>query len=244
MSGSPEEDTRFAQFRSLSSAPGPPPSDRRSVGRSGSAGAWPRRCRGWSEHRRRRAGAGRGPRPGWGPGSRRDAVGRPDARAGRVGGIHGATHGARTRNAGPGEDRVALPLGEGVASGGPPALGSAGAGRGEHQNDGRHTGHGVLLRMAACNLAKAPPPSHLRRMKRPWLVLGIVWALSGLVVGRHLTRGWVPHDEGSLAQSAERVLAGGEPHRGFDEPYNGGAAPHHTLAAPPLGAHPGLLPRR
>ena len=37
-----------------------------------------------------------------------------------------------------------------------------------------------------------------------------------------LPRGWVPHDEGSIAQSAERVLAGELPHRDFDELYTGG----------------------
>lgn len=37
-----------------------------------------------------------------------------------------------------------------------------------------------------------------------------------------LKRGWVPHDEGALAQSAERVLQGELPHRDFDEIYTGG----------------------
>ena len=74
-------------------------------------------------------------------------------------------------------------------------------------------------------------------MKRPWLVLGIVWALSGLIVGRHLTRGWVPHDEGSLAQSAERVLAGELPHRDFDEPYTGGLSHLNAVAFRLLGTN-------
>lgn len=34
-----------------------------------------------------------------------------------------------------------------------------------------------------------------------------------------LRRGWIPHDEGALAQSAERVLLGQLPHRDFDELY-------------------------
>jgi len=34
-------------------------------------------------------------------------------------------------------------------------------------------------------------------------------------------RGWIPYDEGILAQSAERVLAGEMPHRDFDELYTG-----------------------
>jgi hypothetical protein len=40
----------------------------------------------------------------------------------------------------------------------------------------------------------------------------------------NLNRGWVPHDEGILGQSAERVLHGELPHRDFNEPYTGGLA--------------------
>jgi hypothetical protein len=35
-------------------------------------------------------------------------------------------------------------------------------------------------------------------------------------------RGWVPHDEGMIGQSAERVLRGGTPHVDYEEPYTGG----------------------
>lgn len=55
-----------------------------------------------------------------------------------------------------------------------------------------------------------------------WIVLGVVWSLSAVYVGTRLTRGWVPHDEGTLAQSAERVLGGELPHGDFDDPYTGG----------------------
>jgi hypothetical protein len=37
-----------------------------------------------------------------------------------------------------------------------------------------------------------------------------------------LDRGWVPHDEGMLGESALRVLRGEVPHRDFDEVYTGG----------------------
>ena len=37
-----------------------------------------------------------------------------------------------------------------------------------------------------------------------------------------LDRGWVPHDEGMLGESALRVLRGELPHRDFDEMYTGG----------------------
>src|SRR5262249_23686712 len=35
-------------------------------------------------------------------------------------------------------------------------------------------------------------------------------------------RGWIPHDEGMLGQSADRVLHGGIPHIDYEEPYTGG----------------------
>jgi hypothetical protein len=41
-------------------------------------------------------------------------------------------------------------------------------------------------------------------------------------MGVNLKRGWVPHDEGILAQAAERVLHGEMPHRDFNDPYTGG----------------------
>ena len=48
-----------------------------------------------------------------------------------------------------------------------------------------------------------------------------VLLLGGALLARELNRGWVPHDEGALGQSAERVLAGQVPHRDFDEIYTG-----------------------
>ena len=48
------------------------------------------------------------------------------------------------------------------------------------------------------------------------------WVLIGVVVGLRLNQGWVPHDDGSFAQSAHRVLQGELPHRDFAELYTGG----------------------
>src|SRR5438067_2540949 len=56
------------------------------------------------------------------------------------------------------------------------------------------------------------------------LILLLVWLLSAAYLGMNLKRGWVPHDEGSLGQSAERVLNGELPHRDFIDPYTGGLA--------------------
>jgi len=42
--------------------------------------------------------------------------------------------------------------------------------------------------------------------------------------------GWLPNDDGTLAQSAERVQAGELPHVDFDEPYTGGLSFLNSLA--------------
>jgi hypothetical protein len=52
----------------------------------------------------------------------------------------------------------------------------------------------------------------------------LVFLLSAAYMARELKRQWVPHDEGTLAQSAERVLHGELPHRDFDDVYTGGLA--------------------
>jgi len=62
-----------------------------------------------------------------------------------------------------------------------------------------------------------------------WLALLVVWAISIGYMATHLKRGWVPHDEGTLGQSAERVLNGELPHRDFDD-YTGGLTFLHALA--------------
>src|ERR1700683_3549727 len=65
----------------------------------------------------------------------------------------------------------------------------------------------------------ATPPS-LRHFRR-WRILAIVWLFAGWCGYRGLDRGWVPHDEGQFAETADRILAGELPHRDFDEMYTG-----------------------
>ena len=55
---------------------------------------------------------------------------------------------------------------------------------------------------------------------RIWMIVAV--AATSCYVFFHLQTGWVPWDEGQLAQSAERVLYGEVPHRDFDEMYTGG----------------------
>jgi hypothetical protein len=63
-----------------------------------------------------------------------------------------------------------------------------------------------------------------------WLMLLIAWTLSVGYMTTHLKRGWIPHDEGTFAQSAERALNGELPHRDFDELYTGGLTFANALA--------------
>ena len=56
------------------------------------------------------------------------------------------------------------------------------------------------------------------------LVLFVVLAICVAWLGRNLGRGWMPFDDGALAQTAERLLRGELPHRDFDDPYTGGLA--------------------
>jgi hypothetical protein len=56
------------------------------------------------------------------------------------------------------------------------------------------------------------------------LIFLLVWLLSAVYLGVNLNKGWVPHDEGTLGQSAERVLDGEILHRDFHTGYTGGLA--------------------
>ena len=63
----------------------------------------------------------------------------------------------------------------------------------------------------------------LRERPAAWrAVLGAAWLAAAVWVAVRLNQGWVPHDDGSFAQSAQRVLDGQLPHREFAELYTGG----------------------
>jgi len=53
-------------------------------------------------------------------------------------------------------------------------------------------------------------------------VAALVTVVVGLYCWQRLGRGWVPHDEGTIAQSAERVLRHQVPHHDFIDVYTGG----------------------
>jgi hypothetical protein len=73
-------------------------------------------------------------------------------------------------------------------------------------------------------------PVHTVASRRLEFVALFAAALVGLtVIWAFRYRGWYPHDEGVLGQSAERILRGQIPHRDFDDPYTGGLALLHAL---------------
>jgi hypothetical protein len=70
-----------------------------------------------------------------------------------------------------------------------------------------------------------------------WLGFAVVLVVSIGYMLYFIDRGWIPHDEGTLAHSAERVLAGELPHRDFVEGYTGGLTYVHALAFKVFGVH-------
>jgi hypothetical protein len=70
-----------------------------------------------------------------------------------------------------------------------------------------------------------------------WIVLGAVLLIAGVYVGLHIGSGWVPADDGTLAQSALRVSQGQLPHRDFAEIYTGGLSMIHALAFRAFGVN-------
>ena len=72
----------------------------------------------------------------------------------------------------------------------------------------------------AAEPASRPSPKAFSRGSLAALLL--VWALSLIWLANFLPNNWIPHDDGMLAQSAERVMQGQLPHRDFDEVYTGG----------------------
>ena len=64
-----------------------------------------------------------------------------------------------------------------------------------------------------------------------WLIV----AASLVYLWTFVPRGWVPHDEGMLGQSAEHVMLGHMPHVDYEELYTGGLTLLHAAAFRVLG---------
>jgi hypothetical protein len=71
------------------------------------------------------------------------------------------------------------------------------------------------------------------------VVACVLWLCCGAYAGGFVYRGWIPHDEGTIGQSADRVLHGEMPHRDFDDPYTGGLAYLHAAGMRVLGVNLG-----
>ena len=54
------------------------------------------------------------------------------------------------------------------------------------------------------------------------LITALMLGAALMYLALFVPRGWIPHDEGMIGQSAERVLLGGTPHVDYQEPYTGG----------------------
>ena len=93
----------------------------------------------------------------------------------------------------------------------------------------------------AADSEKAPYPDSstgvFHETRYGWLVLAVVWAICGVYMASCLTRGWIPHDSGMLAESAEWVLHGRVPYRDFVEVYTGGLSYLNALAFRLLGVN-------
>jgi len=70
-----------------------------------------------------------------------------------------------------------------------------------------------------------------------WMVLVAVLTIAGVYVGSRIGSGWVPADDGTLSQSALRVMHGQLPHRDFGEVYTGGLSFIHALAFRAFGVN-------
>jgi hypothetical protein len=70
-----------------------------------------------------------------------------------------------------------------------------------------------------------------------WTVLAVVLVVAGIYAGFHISRGWAPSDDGTLSQSALRVMQGQLPHREFAEIYTGGLSFIHALAFRAFGVN-------
>lgn len=74
----------------------------------------------------------------------------------------------------------------------------------------------------------APPDNAFGRQH--WIALLLSLFICAVYTFYRLGVGWIPTDDGTLAQSAARVLHGQVPHRDFVEIYTGGLSFYHALA--------------
>jgi len=79
-------------------------------------------------------------------------------------------------------------------------------------------------RPASPNSESSTSLSSWRRPLHSGSLFLLIFLLSAAYMAYELKHGWVPSDEGTFGQSAERILQGEIPHKDFDEGYTGGEA--------------------
>lgn len=72
-------------------------------------------------------------------------------------------------------------------------------------------------------------------MRGPRITAAVLLVAALLALVPFVQRGWIPHDEGMIGQTAERVLVGQRPHVDFDEPYTGALSHVYALTFRLLG---------
>jgi hypothetical protein len=101
----------------------------------------------------------------------------------------------------------------------------------------------ILVREEHTGSAELGSEHHVeaRRASHGWVVrvsvLLAVLAIAGIYVGLRIGKGWVPADDGTLSESALRVMQGQLPHSDFGEVYTGGLSFIHALAFRALGVN-------
>jgi hypothetical protein len=101
----------------------------------------------------------------------------------------------------------------------------------------------ILVREEHTGSAELGSDHHVEasRASHSWVVrasaLLAVMVIAGIYVGLHIGKGWVPADDGTLSQSALRVMQGQLPHTDFGEVYTGGLSFIHALAFRALGVN-------
>ena len=91
---------------------------------------------------------------------------------------------------------------------------------------------GIEVRIQEGNDAGQPsgPPNGAKAAMIRWSVLAAVLLVAAVYAGSRLGDGWVPADDGLLAQGALRVFQGQLPHRDFADNYTGGLSMIHAAA--------------
>ena len=103
-------------------------------------------------------------------------------------------------------------------------------GRDYPYNLGTHLNAEIGIAAADVGAARVATASRGRSASRARAFLLLTWIASAAYVLPFVDRGWIAHDEGTLAQSADRVMRGEVPHRDFDEGYTGGLSYLHAFA--------------